>query len=369
MILTKYIDPNVRYGAVLSDYASSFRKISGVIHENPNRITQYLDLPAVDFLLSDNSSSTLERTQYLEALSYGDPGVLLACPGPSLSGIAMRELASQKQLDDFYSILKHKKIRTCFALTEPEKGSDATRMKTRLIKQHNRFFLKGEKCFFGNGAVAEMGIVFAKIADNPIGMRAILLTPDILNSVLVEKEVLPQFALRGAQIAAMRFNQVEIPAENILGGHLSACQNGSLAFIKVFNQFRTGVGALAIGQAQGVFDLCLQHYSAFFKSADFSWMNSELSISRQLLHRAAKKVDQNKLDGLSVSAAKVNASKTAESVIEYCVNQLPFDVLLSEPWILKSYGDVFCWEFMEGTTHIHRNQISRQLDQIVKNVI
>ena len=281
----------------------------------------------------------------------------------------MRELASPEQLSDFYCILKKKKVRTCFALTEPEKGSDATRIKTQLIKKNNCIYLNGEKCFFGNGAVAEMGIVFAKIANNPIGTRAILLTPDILNSDLVEKEVLPQFSLRGAQIAVMRFNQVEIPAENILGRHLSACQNGSLTIIKIFNQFRTGVGALAIGQAQGVFDICLQRYASYFTKSELSQMNSSLSAARHLLHHAATKIDFDSFDSLSVSAAKVNATATAECVIECCVNQLPFDVLLSEPWIMKSYGDVFCWEFMEGTTQIHRNQVSRQLDQIVKKMI
>lgn len=368
-MINKYINPDIRYGKTLSNYARTFRKIAMNIHENPGSITDYLDLPAIDFLVSDESSTTLYRTHYLEALSYGDPGVLLSCPGPSLSGVAMRELGSPVQLSNFYRILKEKKWRTCFALTEPERGSDATNIKTHLLKENNRYFLTGEKCFFGNGAVAEMGIIFAKISDNPVGTRAILLTPDILNSVLVEKKILPQFSLCGAQISAMTFNRVEIPEEYILGQHLSSCQNGLLAIVKIFNQFRTGVGALSIGQAQGVLDLCYQKHAFYFKKTEIGSMNSQLSIARKLLHQSAAKIDLDPMDGLGVSVAKANASHTAEQVIKLCVAHLPFDVLLSEPWITKSYGDVFCWEFMEGTTHIHRNQIARQLDQIVKNIL
>lgn len=365
----KFVNPEIRYGKVFSDYARSFRHIALEIHENPSCITNHLDLPAINFLVSDDSSTTLDRTQYLEALSYGDPGVLLACPGPSLSGVAIRELGSHDQIQHFYRIVKEKKIRTCFALTEPEKGSDATRIKAKIIKDNNRFYLTGEKCFFGNGAIAEMGVVFAKIADNPVGTRAILLTSDILNSTLIEKNTLSQFSLRGAQIAAMRFNRVEIPEENILGAHLSSCQNGSLAIIKIFNQFRTGVGALAIGQAQAVFDICYENHSSFFSHSKLNALYSSLTNARLCLHQSAIKIDHDPMDGLSVSAAKVNASHTAEQVIRHCVDSLPFDVLLSEPWIVKSFGDVFCWEYMEGTTHVHRNQIARQLGQIVNNII
>ncbi len=365
----KFVDPEIRYGKVFTDYARSFRQIALDIHENPSCITNYFNLPAIDFLVSDDSSTTLGRTHHLEALSYGDPGVLLACPGPSLSGVAMRELGSHEQIRDFYRIVKDKKIRTCFALTEPEKGSDATRIKAKIIKENNRFYLSGKKCFFGNGAVAEMGLVFAKIADNPVGMRAILLTSDILNSDLIEKNTLSQFSLRGAQIAAMRFNHVEIPEENILGAHLSACQNGSLAMIKIFNQFRTGVGALAIGQAQAIFDICYKNYASFFSNLTLNAMHSSLTNARAFLHQSAIKIDHDPMDGLCVSAAKVNATHTAEYVIQQCVDTLPFDVLLSEPWIVKSLGDVFCWEYMEGTTHVHHNQIARQLDGIVNNIV
>lgn len=368
VMFKKQVDPTIRYGRALSDYARSFRQIALEIHDDPCCITHYMDLPAIDFLVNDVSSTTLERTKYLEALSYGDPGVLLACPGPSLSGIAMRELGSPEQIRHFYQLLKEKKMRTCFALTEPEKGSDATRIKTRIIKKNNRVYLNGKKCFFGNGAVAETGIVFAKIADNPVGTRAILLTSDILNSAMIEKETLPQFSLRGAQIAAMRFNHVEIPNENILGSHLSFCHNGSLAIIKIFNQFRTGVGALAVGQAQGVFDICLQKYAFYFTQSELHSIDSSLSNARELLHQSAIKIDCNAMDGLSASVAKVNATHTAEQVIQHCYDRLPFDSLLSEPWLVKSLGDVFAWEYMEGTTHIHRNHISRQLDSIVKNI-
>lgn len=357
----KFIEPHSRYKD-LNIFADEFRKIALAIHDNPNHILTCLDLQAVAFLLNDRDSTTLDRTQYLEALAYGDPGVLLACPGPSLSGITLRELGLPAQIDFFYDYVKKNKSRTCFALTEPNKGSDAAHIESKLIRKNNQYYLHGEKCFFGNGAVADIGVVFAKLADNPIGLRAILLTEDILNSSTVVRETLPQFSLRGAQIATMTFHDTPIPSDNILGVHRSACEIGSLTIVKIFNQFRTGVGALALGQAQGVFDLCYLNHSSYFSISEFESMYLMLQSTRALLHKAASLIEKDPYNGVLVSAAKLQATQSAEKIISWCVKKLPFEVLLCEPWILKASRDVFAWEFMEGTTHIQLKNISRRLD-------
>jgi acyl-CoA dehydrogenase len=362
----KFIDPYVRYKNLYA-YAETFRGIAMEIHEAPEKIRHYFHLPAIEFLLSDRNSTALERTVYLEALSYGDPGVLLACPGPSLSGVTLRELGTPEQIDFFYDYILKNKSRTCFALTEPNKGSDASRIQSKIIKKNDQYYLNGEKCFFGNGAVAEMGVVFAKLADNPIGLRAVLLTKDLLDSEYIQRESLPQFCLRGAQIAVMNLNDVLIPKENILGVNRSACEVGSYAIVKIFNQFRTGVGALALGQAQAVFDLCYQNHGCFFTASELDEMNEMLASTRFLLHHAAASIDRDPGNGVLVSAAKLQATQSAEKIIRRCVEKMPFDVFISHPWLVKASQDVCAWEFMEGTSQIQLMNISRKLDGIFMN--
>src|SRR3990167_2947658 len=351
------------YGEKLSSYAKSFRELSFKVDADPNIILNYLDLPAVNFILSDCNSTTVERTHYLEAFSYGDPGVLLACPGPSLSGLMLRELGLPNQIDYFYKILQSKKIRTFFALTEPNKGSDANNIQTRLTKKNKHdsdYFLNGTKCFFGNGAVGNMGIVLARLFDGPLGIRAVWLTPDLLNNNLnIQKTSLSMFALKSAQIALVKFNDVKIPESQILGNHLSACENGLLGIVKVFNRLRTGVGALAIGQAQAVCDITFLINKANLKSLKsvFANFNSLLKVSRQMLKNAASEVDKNALLCRNVSLAKANATAISEKVISACIALCKMDALLENPWLLKALRDVHCWEYMEGTTDIQKKQI------------
>ncbi len=365
-----YISPENRYGEQYFSFSNDFRRIAFEIDQNPQSILKYSDLPVINYLLSDCDSTAIKRTEYLEALSYGDPGVLLASPGPSLSGLMLRELGLPEQIDRFYRMIKENKMRTFFALTEPKKGSDASEIETQLIKNNKNYFLEGIKCFFGNGVVAETGVVLARFARSPIAIRAIWLTPDILQDTTIEKIPLPMYALRGAQIAAMQFNQTSIPHEQILGHHLSACENGLLGVIKVFNRLRTGVGALAIGQAQAVYDITYQlHQENFtcFKS-QFYTLNQLLKTARHILHNAAKKVDRDPLVSADVSLAKANATNAAETVIQQCVDLCTLDQLIENPWLMKAYRDVFCWEFMEGTTHLQKKQIARNIPTFISEL-
>lgn len=361
---TVSLSPEIRYGQTLASYARSFRHIGCEIDSNPLAIVNYHHLPAIDFLINDRDSTTLDRTIYLEAFGYGDPGVLLACPGPSLSGLMMRELGTPEQMNAFYDLLRAKRLRTFFALTEPKKGSDANNIEARLTKtmHHDQsYLLNGTKCFFGNGAVGDTGIVFARISSGPIGVRAIWLTPELLDQDSIEKITLPAFALRGAQIAGMCFQNVKIPHDNVLGHHKSACENGLLSIIKVFNRLRTGVGAIAIGQAQAVYDLCVQSTTKTTKcfSSTLINMQLELDIARTMLRNAAKKIDANPLDSESVFVAKVYSTSVAEKIISTCINLFSFEQLIENEWLIKTYRDSFCWEYMEGTTHILKKQIMR----------
>ncbi|PIZ04944.1 MAG: hypothetical protein COY58_01375 [Gammaproteobacteria bacterium CG_4_10_14_0_8_um_filter_38_16] len=358
-----YLDPTARYGELFSEYANQFRKIAFEVDHDPRCIENYIHLPSIDFLISDQTSTALERTKYLEALSYGDPGVLLASPGPSLSGLMIRELGLPEQVDFFYKEIKEKRMRTFFALTEPKKGSDASNITTKVTKKNNssKYYLNGIKAFFGNGIVGEMGIVLARLSDSPVGIRAILITPSIMNHT-VKKSVLPMFCLRGAQISIMQFDETEISQDDILGNHLSACQNGLLSIIKVFNRLRTGVGALAIGQAQAVYDIC---YCVYEKKSSvvnsvFAKLNMLLVSARALLHEAATKVEDNPYDSHSVSIAKINATRVAEQVIETCIEQASLTDLIENPWLLKAARDVYCWEYMEGTSAIQKMQIKKK---------
>jgi acyl-CoA dehydrogenase len=359
-----YVNPEQRYGNEFINYARLFRKVCLEVDENPDVIFEYGNRSAVQFLLNDRTSNTLERTCYLEAYAYGDPGVVLACPGPSLSGLMIRELGTKEQIDGFYNFLQTHLARTFFALTEPTVGSDAAALKCTLTPIKNlkgRYYLNGEKCLFGNGEAGKIGVILARTHTGPLGIRAVLITPEILNSNhgWITRKGLPMIGLRGAQIAYMRFNNCPIDSQQLLGEHLRPMQHGMMAVIKTFNRLRTGVGALAIGQAQAVLDYLYESKKIWNLSEKnyYCDLYYQVDAARQLLINSAKKIDLNPSDSFSVSVSKVQATQIAEKVISRCIDMLDPAVLLENQWLAKCYRDSFAWEFMEGTKNMQLKNV------------
>lgn len=359
-----YMNPENRYSAKYADFAAFFREQALAVDENPDVILNYCDHPAIQFLLTDRDSNTYERTCYLEAFSYGDPGVLLASPGPSLSGLIIKELGTQEQIDAFYQNLMSCHARTFFALTEPLKGSDAGALQAELTPDphyQGRYYLNGEKCLFGNGAVGTLGITFARTHPGTLGVRAILLTPNMLNpaSKYITRQNLPMTGLRGAQIAYMRFQHCPLAEEHLLGQHLRPMERGMMAIIKTFNRLRTGVGALAIGQAQAVLDYTYETKKTWTMTdkTTYRTLYYQIESARQLLLESAKIVDEDPFTSFDVSVSKIQSTQVAETVIKTCITFLSPAALIENQWLAKCYRDCFAWEYMEGTRNIQLKNV------------
>ena len=358
-----YIDPEKRYSKQLYSYAMSFRSIALLVDQDPNEIYKYTHLEAIDFLVSDNNSTTSYRTKYLEALSYGDPGVLLASPGPSLSGIAIRELGNQDQKNNFFKEVKTKKIQTFFGLTEPAKGSDAANLSASITKteKRNLIRLSGEKCFCGNLAAAKMGVIFARQNNSIAGITALWLTPDILESKLVQRQDLEHKVLRGARLGYMSFNNAELNEDrHLLGQHLSPLKRGVLAFSRIFNQYRTGVAAIALGQAQAVVDFLFEqdNSTSFVSKNKLHILNDKLAYARLFLYHSACEVDKNPESGVSASMAKIDIIRCVDFVLSTIFEAIPITLILEFPWLMKAFRDRYCWEFMEGTSDVLMGHVS-----------
>ncbi len=76
--------------------------------------------------------SALERAVVMEELACADVGTLVAAPGPLLAGVAVGLFADEAQKHWFYGRMLSEPLWTCFALTEPDGGSDAAALRTVL---------------------------------------------------------------------------------------------------------------------------------------------------------------------------------------------------------------------------------------------
>ncbi len=337
-----------------------FRNIALEVDQNPSAILDCIDGPIFKNLCEDQDSNCLQRTQLIEALSYGDAGVTLAAPGPSLAGLILRELGDSDQKQRFFSYLKQHRCSTFLAVTEPGRGSDAAQMETTLKSKGNAgFVLNGEKCFIGHGADAPIGIVMARRSAGPLGVCSVLLTSEELNRPEVERIPLDMLGLRGACLARIIFNELEIKNENILGLHLSPMKSGMMAMMKTFNRMRPAVAAFALGHAQAVLDYAKENLNDFQEreAIPISKMDAEISLIRSLLYACAARVDEDPSDNSFASIAKVKATHLAEKVTIEVIKGFGVNAVQRHPLLMKWYRDVFGFEFMEGTTTMQLRNI------------
>src|SRR5258708_10429090 len=160
-----------------------------------------------DKIDADFSATTRQRAEMCEVMAYGDAGFLLTMPGPSLSGVLIQALGDDEQQAVFRRTVVERRCRTFFAVTEPERGSDAGNLATRLTGGR----LSGEKLLFGNGAVAPIGTVLARTGDGPLDTVAVLLLPEMGRSDAVPASGLDMFAMQRPRLPRLWLGLLEAP--------------------------------------------------------------------------------------------------------------------------------------------------------------
>ncbi|GAA1449596.1 acyl-CoA dehydrogenase family protein [Nocardiopsis tropica] len=309
---------------------------------------------------SFHGDRALERVVAVEALGRGDAGAFLAAPGPSLSGGLVALLGDTAQQKWFFEHFSDEPVWTFLGLTEPDHGSDASAMATTLTPEPggDRATLTGEKRYVGNASRARLGTVFARTGPGPLGVSAVMVrtgTPGFHASPL------PTIGLRGARVCAVRFDGVAVSGDQVLGRHLRASSRGMHAAVRMFNQFRPGVAALALGIAQAAHDYLSQHRSDLGPGGGHALadMEDRLVDTRQLVWRAAADVDHDPARGHLASAAKASAARLAEETTLRALELLGPGARFSHPRPEKLARDARGVEFMEGTTHVQRLNVAQ----------
>src|SRR3981189_464420 len=142
-----------------------------------------------------------------------------------------------------------------YALSETGSGSDAAAMKTRAVRHGNEYVLNGTKQFITGGSVAGTLVVFAQ-TDPEAKQHGI-------SAFVLERETSPwqatklehKLGIRGSPTAQLVFEDVKVPAANRLGDEGA----GFKIALAVLDRSRPGIGAQALGIAEGAFDYALNY--------------------------------------------------------------------------------------------------------------
>ncbi|MGQ4383098.1 acyl-CoA dehydrogenase family protein [Streptomyces sp. SAS_270] len=354
-------------------WADDLRAGALELDRDPDAIHRYLDLPAVRFLAGHevppdwdragpeagsgpaHGLATLERVLVSEELARGDAGMMLASPGASMCGVLLSVLGSQEQRDWVYGILAERPRWTCFALTEPERGSAIGEMTSTLTPTGDgSYVLDGEKRYVGNAARADVGAVFARVAGTErLGVLAVLVDT---SDPGFRAEPLPTVGLRGVQLTRITLDSVHVPAERVLGAHLPATRRGMWSIVAVFNQLRPSVAAIALGIARAAHEYVAEHRGRL-RGAErdlHEALGQRIDAARQLTYRAALAVDARPSAGHLASAAKARACELAEEVTLAAPGFFGPGARVDHPLLDKLARDARGVEFMEGTRTIQK---------------
>ena len=295
---------------------------------------------------------------------------------------------NKEQIDRFVPRLASGKILGGFGLTEPNAGSDAGGTQSRAVKQGNKYILNGTKRFITHGGVGEVFVVTA-VTDPSKGTKGIssfILTKetcDVESAIKVgmghDPELTPmkgfragkkedKLGWRASDTRELIFEDVEVPAENLLGAE----GRGFINFMKTLDAGRVGIAALSLGVAQGAFDEAVKYTSerrqfgkriAEFQGVHFqlSDMATELEAARHLVYHAAWLSQNGHEFGKEAAMAMLFASELAmRNTIKAIQLHGGYGYTKDYP-VERFMRDAKIGEIGEGTSEVQRMVIARHL--------
>lgn len=276
---------------------------------------------------------------------------------------------TEEQKQTFLKPLARGEKMGAFGLTEAAAGSDAGGTRTTAVKDSNEWILNGTKIFITNGGDAETYVILArtdKEAKKHHGISTFIVEKGTPGFTFGKKE--KKMGIRSSPTMELVFEDCRIPRENLLGEEGA----GFMVAMKTLDGGRIGIGAQALGIAQGAFDIAVDYakerkqfdvpISSFqgvqFQLAD---MATQIEAARLLLYNAAYRASNGMSYSQASAMAKLMASETAMKVTTQAVQVLGGYGYTREFPVERMMRDAKITEIYEGTSEIQRLVIGTSL--------
>ena len=329
-----------------------------------------------------------------EELFWGDAGIAMSLKGTGLASSAIFSNGTPEQWSQWmgrcYGTPDDVQV-AAFCSSEPGAGSDVSAIRTRATYDEvtDEWVINGQKAWATNGGIADIHVVVATV-DPSLGTKgqAAFVVPKSEVRGLEQGTKLRKHGLRASHTADVFFDNVRIPAGNVLGGkekldaRLARCRGsrsrGRNASMATFEMTRHIVGAQAIGIARAAYEVALDYAKTreqfgrpiidnqgiAFKLAD---MAMEIDAARLLVWRAAnmsaalmrgETPDYRHGEG---SMAKLKAGEVAVKVTEEAIQILGGNGYTREYPVERMHRDAKIYTIFEGTSEIQRLVIARAI--------
>lgn len=297
----------------------------------------------------------------------GSSGVLISAH-TSLANGPIYTFGTEEQKRKWLPALNTGEKIGCFMLTEPNAGSDAGGTMTMYKREGDEYVVNGGKIFITNGGYLGTAVLFAS-HDRALkhkGISAFIVDLQSSGITILKNE--KKMGIRGSYTTAFAFDNLRIPAENLLGME----GKGFNVAMDTLNGGRIGIASQALGIAEGAFERALayskerkqfdQSISEFqgiqFKLAD---MYARIESSKLMIYKAAWLKDNKKSYTMESAMCKMLASETATFVTKEAMQIFGGYGYICDYEIERMFRDAKITEIYEGTNEIQRTIIAKML--------
>lgn len=280
------------------------------------------------------------------------------------------KFGTEEQKDEFLKPLANGQMLGCFALTEPEAGSDPAAIRTTATRDGEDYVLNGNKVFITNGTDADLAIVFATI-DRDLRHKGI--------TAFIVPAVTPGYShgsheyklgVNASGTTELSFADMRLSTSQRLGGE----GEGFKVAMSALDGGRLGIASQAVGIAQGAFEEALEYATqreqfgrpiADFQAIQFylADMSTEIDAARLLTWKAAWAKGSGRRFSLEAAQAKLFASEMAQRVTSKALQIHGGYGYIREYNVERYFRDARIAEIYEGTSEIQKMVISNWLIQ------
>jgi alkylation response protein AidB-like acyl-CoA dehydrogenase len=282
----------------------------------------------------------------------------------------MLESFTKEQIEKYVIPVVNGEVGCCFALTEPNAGSDAFAIETTAVREGENYILNGKKHFISAAPYADFAIVIAKeVLDGENGR---------ITAFIVDKKTSQnsgfelgniQVPISGERIhAELIFNQCQVPASNIIG----TPGKGLLLGLKRINTNRASHAASFVGMAQHLLDLSVEQAKTRVQFGrpigDFqaiqhmlAEMATEIYAARSMVYDVVEKIDRGKEERAGASMAKLFSSEVTNRVADKAIQIFGSQGLVKGHPVEKMYRSSRMYRILTGTSEIQKNTIAKEL--------
>jgi len=249
----------------------------------------------------------------------------------------------------------------CYALTEPQAGSNAAALTTKAIRKGDSYVVNGTKAWITNGGAADAVIAYVNTQPEKgeKGITALVIEKGTPGFSVGKEE--KKLGIHGSACTELVFSDCVVPSANRIGNE----GEGYKVALSTLDGGRIGIASQATGIAQGAFEAALSyaqqrqafgHPIADFQAIQFMLadMATEIDAARLLARRAAWKQDSGARFSMEAAIAKLFASEMSTRVAHKAIQIHGGNGYSSEYPVERAYRDTRITEIYEGTSEIQR---------------